>query len=95
MRCGAVITYATCAPAARPPQRSQRRYADPTFAYADAFATGLLAAGDAGLDAVQHAGYESLIVVRADGSIANTNGFPFLNESEPSNAARRTASAPR
>jgi thiamine biosynthesis lipoprotein len=65
----------------------------PDLAYADAFATGLLAAGDAGLDAVQRAGYESLIV-RPDGSLASTSGFPFVHESEPSGAARRTSSAP-
>lgn len=63
----------------------------PDLAYADAFATGLLAAGDAGLGAVQRAGYESLIV-RRDGSLASTGGFPFLHERKPSGAARRSSS---
>ncbi len=46
------------------------------LAYADAFATGLLAAGAAGFDAVVHAGYEALIVL-SDGQRARTEAFPL------------------
>jgi thiamine biosynthesis lipoprotein len=63
----------------------------PDLAYADAFATGLLAAGDAGLGPVQRAGYESLIV-RRDGTLASTTGFPFLHERQPPGAARHSPS---
>jgi FAD:protein FMN transferase len=48
----------------------------PDLSFADAFATGLLAAGDAGFAAVQQAGYEALIV-RPDGSRAHTPAFPL------------------
>ena len=46
------------------------------LAIADALATGLLAAGEAGLDPVVGAGYEALIV-RCDGDVAQTRGFPL------------------
>lgn len=44
--------------------------------FADAFATGLLAAGQAGLQAVADAGYEALVVL-SDGTRAHTTAFPF------------------
>jgi thiamine biosynthesis lipoprotein len=50
----------------------------PELIFADAFATGLLAAGEAGFAAVREAGYEALIA-RADGSQANTPAFPFAD----------------
>jgi thiamine biosynthesis lipoprotein ApbE len=48
----------------------------PDLAFADAFATGLVAAGESGLDAVAHAGYEALLV-RPDGTITHSAGFPL------------------
>lgn len=46
----------------------------PDLALADALATGLVAAGSAGLDAVVVAGYEALLLL-ADGKSVNTAGF--------------------
>jgi thiamine biosynthesis lipoprotein len=48
----------------------------PDLAFADAFATGLLAAGEAGFQAIQDAGYQALIVL-PDGAVANTKAFPL------------------
>ncbi len=48
----------------------------PDLAYADALATGLLAAGEAGLAAITRAGYEALIVLPG-GGVARTGGFPL------------------
>jgi thiamine biosynthesis lipoprotein len=48
----------------------------PDLAFADALATGLLAAAEAGFEAVRHAGYEALIVLPG-GGVTNTAGFPF------------------
>ncbi|HWD70430.1 MAG TPA: FAD:protein FMN transferase [Solirubrobacteraceae bacterium] len=45
------------------------------LALADAFATGLVAAGSAGLDAVTAAGYEALLLL-AGGKSVSTAGFP-------------------
>jgi FAD:protein FMN transferase len=53
----------------------------PDLAVADAFATGLLAAGEAGLAPVQRAGYEALIVA-PDGAWAQTKTFPRIRMSE-------------
>ncbi len=50
----------------------------PDLTFADAFATGLLAAGEAGFAAVRAAGYEALIV-GPDGSRAHTAAFPFAD----------------
>lgn len=50
----------------------------PDLALADAFATGLLAAGEVGFDAVTGAGYEALIVT-PDGAVTHTGGFPFAH----------------
>jgi FAD:protein FMN transferase len=50
----------------------------PDLAYADAFATALLAAGAAGLDAVRHAGYEALLVL-SDGAQLHSDGFRFAH----------------
>lgn len=47
----------------------------PDLALADALATGLVAAGAAGLDAVTSAGYEALLVAE-DGTSIGTAGFP-------------------
>ena len=47
----------------------------PDLALADAFATGLVAAGGAGLEAVSAAGYEALLLLEGGESI-NTPGFP-------------------
>ena len=49
----------------------------PDLALADALATGLVAAGTAGLEAVSSAGYEALLVLEDKQSIA-TAGFPAL-----------------
>jgi thiamine biosynthesis lipoprotein len=51
----------------------------PDLAFADAFATGLLAAGEQGVGAVVHAGYEALLVA-PDGSQTRTPGFPLARE---------------
>jgi thiamine biosynthesis lipoprotein len=48
----------------------------PDLAFADAFATGLLAAGEPGLEAVHRAGYTALIV-EPDGTELHTEAFPF------------------
>jgi FAD:protein FMN transferase len=48
----------------------------PDLAFADAFATGLLAAGESGFEAVQHAGYEALLV-RPEGTLSHTSAFPL------------------
>jgi len=48
----------------------------PDLALADAFATGLLAAGEAGFEPLRDAGYEALVVA-AGGRTAFTSGFPF------------------
>lgn len=53
----------------------------PDLAFADAFATGLLAAGEAGLAPVQRAGYEALIVA-PDGAWAETQSFPCIRTGE-------------
>lgn len=47
------------------------------LAYADAFATGLLAAGEAGLASVLRFGYEALLVL-PDGRYTHTPGFPLV-----------------
>jgi len=47
----------------------------PDLALADALATGLVAAGGAGLDAVIEAGYQALLVLD-DGKTVGTPGFP-------------------
>jgi FAD:protein FMN transferase len=47
----------------------------PDLAFADAFATGLVAAGQAGVAAVCRSGYEALIVT-SGGSQLQTDGFP-------------------
>jgi thiamine biosynthesis lipoprotein len=47
----------------------------PDLALADAFATGLVAAGSAGLDAVTAAGYQALLLLNGGESIS-TAGFP-------------------
>jgi thiamine biosynthesis lipoprotein len=49
----------------------------PDLAFADALATGLLAAGEAGLASVRGAGYEALIVT-PDGHQARTEAFPIM-----------------
>ena len=49
----------------------------PRLAIADALATGLIAAGDAGLGELAGSGYQAL-VVRADLTVAHTDGFPFV-----------------
>lgn len=49
----------------------------PDLAIADALATGLVAAGSAGLDAVTAAGYEALLLLDDESSIG-TAGFPEL-----------------
>jgi thiamine biosynthesis lipoprotein len=48
----------------------------PDLALADALATGLLAAGEAGFDAITHAGYEAMTVLPG-GGVAQTRGFPL------------------
>ncbi len=48
----------------------------PDLAFADAFATGLLAAGEDGFDAIQRAGYEALIAL-PDGGVVQTEAFPL------------------
>jgi len=48
----------------------------PDLAFADAFATGLLAAGAAGFDAITGAGYEALIVTPEHVAM-HTDAFPF------------------
>lgn len=50
----------------------------PDLAFADAFATGLLAAGEEGLELLEPAGYEALIVL-PDGGRRATDGFPLLD----------------
>lgn len=50
----------------------------PELAFADAFATGLLAAGERGLAAVQAAGYEALLVL-PNGSRSQTPSFPIVH----------------
>jgi FAD:protein FMN transferase len=47
----------------------------PRLTFADAFATGLLAAGESGLSAVRASGYEAMIV-RPDGTREQSLGFP-------------------
>jgi thiamine biosynthesis lipoprotein len=47
----------------------------PDLAMADAFATGLVAAGSAGLDAVTGAGYQALLHLE-DGELISTTAFP-------------------
>lgn len=47
----------------------------PDLAFADAFATGLVGAGSAGLDAVTAAGYEALLLLEGGESVS-TAGFP-------------------
>ena len=49
----------------------------PDLAFADAFATGLMAAGEAGFEAVTRAGYEALIML-PDGGGVSTLAFPIL-----------------
>ncbi|HET9093772.1 MAG TPA: FAD:protein FMN transferase [Solirubrobacteraceae bacterium] len=49
----------------------------PDLALADALATGLVAAAQAGLEAVRAAGYEALLVLE-DGQTVATPGFPAL-----------------
>ena len=51
----------------------------PDLAFADAFATGLLAAGPAGVDAVRAAGYEALLVLPG-GRRSVTDGFPITTD---------------
>ena len=53
----------------------------PDLALADAFATGLLAAGNAGLAPVRRAGYEGFIVA-PDGTWSQTEGFSCARMSE-------------
>ena len=48
----------------------------PDLAMADAFATGLLAAGASGFDAIITAGYQALIVT-PDRAVRHTDAFPF------------------
>jgi len=48
----------------------------PDLALADALATGLVAAGEAGLDAVTAAGYEAMLL-REGGKSVTTRGFPL------------------
>jgi thiamine biosynthesis lipoprotein len=48
----------------------------PELVFADAFATGLLAGGENGFDAVRHAGYEALLVL-PDGTRKHTVAFPL------------------
>jgi thiamine biosynthesis lipoprotein len=55
----------------------------PDLAVADALATGLVAAGEAGFEPVRRAGYEALIV-QPDGATAHTDGFPFAPVPTPS-----------
>jgi thiamine biosynthesis lipoprotein len=49
----------------------------PDLAFADAFATGLLAAGEAGFEAVTRAGYEALIMLPGGGGVS-TPAFPIF-----------------
>ncbi len=49
----------------------------PDLALADALATGLVAAGAAGLDQVESAGYEALLLLEGDGCVT-TSAFPAL-----------------
>ncbi len=49
----------------------------PDLALADALATGLVAAGDGGLETVRAAGYEALLVLE-NGQTVTTPGFPAL-----------------
>jgi thiamine biosynthesis lipoprotein len=49
----------------------------PDLAFADAFATGLLAAGEAGFGAVTRAGYEALIMLPGGGGVS-TPAFPIF-----------------
>jgi thiamine biosynthesis lipoprotein len=49
----------------------------PDLAFADALATGLLAAGEAGFDAVTSAGFEALIV-GPGGCVSRTGAFPLV-----------------
>jgi thiamine biosynthesis lipoprotein len=65
--------------AARRPARgvASASVSGPDLALADALATGLVAAGSAGLDAVTRAGYEALLVLEGGESL-NTAGFPAL-----------------
>ena len=50
----------------------------PDLAFADALATGLLAAGEAGFAAVLAAGFEALVVA-ADGEVSRTSDFPIVS----------------
>jgi FAD:protein FMN transferase len=52
------------------------------LAFADAFATGLVAAGEEGLPALRRAGYEALLVLPG-GEEVHTPGFPFARDQEP------------
>jgi thiamine biosynthesis lipoprotein ApbE len=64
----------------------------PDLTFADAFATGLLAAGEPGFPDVRRAGYEAL-VVRTDGSCAHTPAFPFAGATNAGDVMRRSAQA--
>ena len=58
----------------------------PDLALADAFATGLLAGGEAAFGAVTNAGYHALILT-PDGGVTHTDAFPFARDREPAAAA--------
>jgi thiamine biosynthesis lipoprotein len=53
----------------------------PDLAFADAFATGLLSAGEAGFDPLVRAGYEALIVTPTR-SVRHTDAFPLSRRAD-------------
>lgn len=60
----------------------------PELAVADGLATGLIAAGVAGLAALEGSGYEALVIA-PDSAIVHTTGFPFAGQERPSRAGGR------
>lgn len=68
------------APAGRPAASgiASATVCGPDLALADALATGLVAAGGAGLEAVIDAGYQALLLLE-DGESISTAGFPSLS----------------
>lgn len=71
-----VIDPHTGRPAARV---SSATVTGPDLDLADAFATGLLAAGEAGLEWIDAPGGYEALVIRPDGSLAHTAGFPLAS----------------
>ncbi len=67
----------TCEPAQRRRAALSATVCGPDLAFADAFATGLLAAGEAGFEAVTLAGYEALIMLPGGGGVS-TPEFPIF-----------------